>query len=160
MSWFHEHLHAPIVHDERASFWENLHDIIHDLRNQIDDADYCIFNRPFEKPDKDALNLHALAEAVAALDDAVAAHSKELRDEADYREDRRVYHQENVYAWSLGLKPSVLREQGIKDFSRGIFSDDPSPWKEIAAFKQHNGISAEDTSQAVIAWREQLRKAG
>lgn len=149
-----------IDHDTRAGIWEGYSDILEDLSSRIANHVDAFFLTPNGYKDVDADNFIAFFEAIDALNKTVSEHAGALRKKADYWEERRVYHQENVYAWSLGLKPSILRAEGIMDWNRGIWDHHPSPWKDIAAFKSSPGISRNDTLRAIHAWREANRKAG
>ncbi len=155
----HDRIHAPLDHYTRAGIWEDYSEIIAELSSLVECDDYSIFETSRGYKDVDADYFHAFLQTIFALEDSVKAHASELRKKADYWEERYVYHTENVYAWSLGLKPSVLRAEGIKDWNRGIFTETESPWKEIAAFKSSPEISHEDTLHAINSWREVNRKA-
>lgn len=156
----HDSTGNPLSHDLRASIWEDYYGILAELASFAEADGYTIFEPYNGHKDKDADNFNALIHSIFALEETVKSHATELRKKADYWEERYVYHTENVYAWSLGLKPSVLRAEGIKDWNRGIFTKTESPWKEIAAFKSSPEISHEDTLHAINSWREAHRKAG
>ena len=156
----HDRIHFPIDLETRADIWNDYSNILSELFGLAEADSYYIFEPLSGGRDVDADNFFSFLDCLDALNQAVKTHAQELRAKADHAEVRRIYHQENVYAWSLGLKPSVLRAEGIRDGNRGIFDWEPSPWKDIAAFKASSDFSREDTLYAINAWREAHRKAG
>lgn len=154
------------THIDRAGVWEDIREHLFHCLGKIED--HSRFFRHLKNStffeDIDANNFYALFDALDNALDAVDKHLNLLQDKAKHEEERKLYWQETVKAWSLGLKPAILRKHRIPQF-RGVLPPHSkwfasvNSWEQIADFKPNLDFSDENTTQAINAWRNACQES-
>ena len=138
---------------ERSEIWQEFYDRVHRLFSDAEDvlsgkfAPYEFENGELVRPDKDTPEAKKLFDMLADLDEFLSERKKKAEQEYSYWLDVEVNKQKAFDAWRLGLCPQVMRS--IPQFS--MFHS-WHVWEKIAQLKQEQGISKEDTLQAVALW--------
>ena len=154
--FFHEDFNEKLDHTSRAHIWNYYRDLFSKIHCEMGDAVSSIFNKPFEIPDIDADNFNAFFYLINEAVSALKKHCNVLNSRALHQDEPRVFWEQTVLAWSLGLKPAILREEGIPQLRYVEFPEwhSVSNWKEIAAFRPSQDFSEENTRTAIRLWRE------
>ena len=132
--------------DDRYYIWRKYKEKARKFLGLIeDDLLYQFAPRKQSEADKDTPNVRKLFDILEGLYDFINAHCEELEVEVDNYETIQANLSKCFDAWCYGLCPNVV----------GKISH--SFYEEIAQFKQSEGISYEDTQNAVQLWHDSMK---
>ncbi len=130
--------------DDRLVIWQDFYERVNDLFRDAEDVLNNKFAPYREEPDKDTPEVKKLFDVLADLDTVLQQKVRSSSEECEdwYEEQRNA--QDAFEAWSQGLCPSVMRTR-----PRYIEYYRPETVEQVARFRQHAGMSIEDTKQAL-----------
>ena len=136
--------------DDRLVIWQDFYERVHYLFMDVEDTLNNKFAPYHKEPDKDTPDMKKLFDALADLDIVLERKVESSSEECGdwYEAQRNV--QDAFEAWSRGLCPKVMRAK-----SRLWTYYQPETFVQIEHLKQSEGISIEDTKQAMALFEAQ-----